>query len=66
MKVIATKKLFPYLYEFQKLGESKTEEGRKYMEENQYLIDKEINVIVETGFYRTLNLGENREIHETN
>lgn len=57
------KKTSPHLCEYIKLGKSETEEGRKYLEENQKAIDDEVSENIDMDFYRLINIGSDEDIH---
>lgn len=62
MKLYLSKKFYPYYAEYDRLGKSDTEEGRKFLEENKSNIDDEISQCLEFGWYRKMNL-DSRFVH---
>lgn len=62
--VIINKNIYPHIYEWHKLGEDKTPEGRQYMSENQADVDREIGTMMDLIRDR-YKIRMNHTIHES-
>ena len=63
-KMLFPKKVYPHIHEYINLGESKTEEGRSYLEKYQNEIDSEYSTILDLVQTRFL-MGDNKKIHDS-
>lgn len=61
--MVFTKKMFPHLYEFHKLGQDKTPEGRKFLEMKEEQVNKEYSIVMDLWRDRYM-WGGDHKIHE--
>ena len=56
------KRLYPHIYEFQRLGKDETPEGREYIKQHQNKIDREYSDVLDAKLLRYLH--GNDKIHK--